>query len=728
LALKMPARLVFKVQTEGKPAKPIDFAAYVFSRDGTFLTSVPVKAGAAEISIEEGKARGARVFFAPPLPEGQSNRAPTLSLMEKSRAYEASWTFDPKAKEYAILPIPEYNWKFWPFCSCRIRGHVVKPVTINAVSYDMPVCHARVHICEVDRFPILIERLPDPIILRLRDELTKLILKPYPPIPGPGPVESRLRINPNVAGLAPATTSELQAGVSSEMSSGSAEATPMAAVEQTSSNAAAFPDSMKVSLQSDSAPVLRQAFVENVDYVMPYFCIWEWFWPWWTCEEIAVVQTDGQGAFDATTWFVCGFEDTNLYFWVEYSVGGVWTTVYDPPLLCNTYWNYVCGSDVKIRLYDPRVSWCGDPPTSPGLSLTVLTIGNNVNVNQVDQDSSHPLYALTPDGRPFGGQLEPHVWFNSDALAGKGITHYRWSYRKADGLDSWHAMDPQIVRHYAKLGPGDTLSFLTYLLGPDPSAPFAGLNEFQIQQVAPPAGALSWAPQVDAREDTASAKFQTSVLDGNDPASFAGVYQLKLELFDGSANLVDLTTAGVELLVPPANQSAPFGAGTFTAVPAPSAYLLKDPNTGHLMGFTMMVHVDNNPCAAQIYPVSISGLEADPCGFLHYSHGSDVLVSFKAKHPNSFATFHFEIDLGSQGARPGTVDGTAGPNKTLPTPYTSDINSVFSGTVAVADLLDGCDQGAFAETLYVWAMATDGWGRLSGLDAGATPFAFALVH
>ena len=46
--------------------------------------------------------------------------------------------------------------------------------------------------------------------------------------------------------------------------------------------------------------------------------------------------------------------------------------------------------------------------------------------------------------------------------------------------------------------------------------------------------------------------------------------------------------------------------------------------------------------------------------------------------------------------------------------------------VPVGLLLGACDKGAFAETLAVWAMATDGWSRLSYLDRYPAAKAFAL--
>ena len=80
-------------------------------------------------------------------------------------------SFNPKKNVYELLPIPDFHWKWWLWCMCRVRGRVVRPVTINGITYDMPVCHARVHICEVDPFWILVSRLPDDVIWRLRDEL-----------------------------------------------------------------------------------------------------------------------------------------------------------------------------------------------------------------------------------------------------------------------------------------------------------------------------------------------------------------------------------------------------------------------------------------------------------------------------------------------------------------------------------------------------------------------------
>ena len=47
----------------------------------------------------------------------------------------------------------------------------------------------------------------------------------------------------------------------------------------------------------------------------------------------------------------------------------------------------------------------------------------------------------------------------------------------------------------------------------------------------PGAVSSAWAPQIDARENTASAFFLSHMLEGANPALAAGKYELKLELF-----------------------------------------------------------------------------------------------------------------------------------------------------------------------------------------------------
>jgi hypothetical protein len=456
---------------------------------------------------------------------------------------------------------------------------------------------------------------------------------------------------------------------------------------------------------------------------------------------VAVIDTDSQGRFDTTIWYLCAGDHPDLYFWVEYSIGGVWTTVYHSPIRCNTYWDYACGSEVTIRVTDPRVPWCGDPNPLPGKQVAVMLIGNGVSMPEIQRASAGVNEGLTSAGEPFGGSLEPHVWFG-DALIASGITHYRWSYRRltlADGVTasvgSWHAMDKDVVRHYAEVLADSTLSFKPFLLGPDPA--FTGQNLFKIRPVSPPlnpgAVSSSWAPEVDARENTASAFFLSHLLDGGNPETGAGKYELKLELFKSDGSAVNLSTEGVLLKVP--TSAGPFGPGTVnTELVAHSPALPGDmedrvirDGAGRIVAFRLVLRVDNNHCEAEIYPVSVDGHAADDCGFTQYHDktSSDAYVSFKARHPNNFATFRFTIARGSMGVVE-TASGSVSSNPSTVGGYARSAASVYSNDVPVADLLGACSKAAFAENLHVDALATDGWSTLDYLDADAVPVAFAL--
>jgi hypothetical protein len=486
--------------------------------------------------------------------------------------------------------------------------------------------------------------------------------------------------------------------------------------------------------------VIRQALVANVQIILPYLCLWDWIWPYYRCDELVTVETDGQGRFDTTIYYLCAGDHPDLYFWVEFNIGGTWTPVYKPSVNCNTYWNYLCGSEVTLRVSDPRVPVCSEPPDLAGLQVAIMSIGNNVSIHEIQGSSAGIAQGLTTAGQPFGGVLEPHVWFGRTALFAANITYYRWSYRRltmSNGTtpvsDSWHAMDRKVIRHYAVIDPTPPdypLSFVPDVMGPDPS--FGGQNLFRIQPLDPPPGSSGWAP-IDAREDSAAAFLQSHLLEGGNAEAAAGKYELKLELFRSNGTLVNITDAGIQLKVPTVN--APFGAGTVTTTPAPIENRILD-GAGKVTAFRTVIHIDNTPCEAEIYTVSGPGLSVDAnCGYIEYTSDTNTLhIAFKARHPRNFATFSFTTYRGSsrfvaEASASGSV-GTSPINGFVRNP-----SSMFSKDVTVHTLLTSntvagstpCSKAAFAENLYVWAMATDGWQRLSYLDDQGTPKAFALA-
>jgi len=735
--------LKFTTGFEGKPEKEMTIVAYVFDHRGTLITSATVKKGEVQLEIKNDEQRPGRLFFAAPSPSLNRDKPITLNDMERLQAYEPTWNFDPKKNEYELLPIPEINWKWWLWCSCRVRGKVVRPVVIGGEHHEMPVCHARVHVCEVDPLYLLIPRLPDDIIRRIRDELLELIEIPIPRPPEPDPIP--FRVDAAMRDLTPRNLARAQAVTIKQRSE------PVKSGAQAMLNPQPLPPkaanldlpfALKSGLSSASVNIMRQVLLENHVLIRPYLCYWPWLWPYfYRCDELAVLDTDSQGRFDTTIWYLCAGDHPDLYFWVEYCIGGVWTTVYHPPIRCNTYWDYVCGSDVTIRVTDPRVPWCGDPNPLPGKQVAVMLIGNGVSMPEIQRSSAGVNEGLTTAGEPFGGSLEPHVWFG-DALISSGITHYRWSYRRltlADGVTAsvgaWHAMDKDVVRHYAEILADSTLVFRPYLLGPDPA--FAGQNLFKIRPVNPPlnpgAVSSSWSPEVDARENTASSFFLSHLLDGGNTNTGAGKYELKLELFKSDGTLVNLSNEDVLLKVP--TGFGPFGPGAVDtelvahhpALPGDMEDRVIRDATGKIVAFRLVLRVDNNRCEAEIYPVNVDGNTADDCGFAQYVNkaASDAHVSFKARHPNNFATFNFTIARGSTGVVE-TAGGPVGSNPSTLGGYTRNVNSVFSNGVPVTNLLGACDKAAFAENLHVDALATDGWSTLDYLDATAIPVAFAL--
>ncbi|MEE9555504.1 MAG: hypothetical protein V3W18_14555 [candidate division Zixibacteria bacterium] len=746
--------LRFKVSLEGKPEKKFDMFAFAFDRRGNLLASGPVKEGQAHLDLQDDQAKHARIFIGPDIREKRIS-APTVEMMKRKHAYEISWKFESKKRVYELLPIPELHWQCWLWCKCRVRGRVVKPVEAGGVTTDMPVCHARVHICEVDSFPIVIERLPDDLIFRLRDELFDYIERPDPPFPDPPlPDPPIFRFDPRVIDPTPENIAEMWRNLENPRrkisriggipnNPGDETNLPIVPLSGGGPISGPLPMPTFAGLSSLSVNIVRNTLLELRELVWPYLCHWPWIWPYfYTCDEIAVLETDSNGRFETDIWYPCSGDRPDLHFWVEFCIGGVWTTVYRWPIPCGTYWNYVCGSEVTIRITDPRVPWCADPPSMPGKQIAVMLIGNNISMTQIQRDISGQNAGLTTTGKPFGGSLEPHVWFGENLIA-SGITHYRWSYKRADSDvpwpddKPWPAMDAPVFRHYSETMADDTLTFKPFLLGPDPE--FPGENLFKIQPKNPPlnpgVALSSWAPMTNGRANTASAYFLSHLLDGGDVSTAAGKYELKLKLFDSSGKRVNLIDQGITLKIPTVD--GPFGLGV-----VPTRAVPNDPDPAFssidmeemvirkgadIVAFRLVLHVDNNGCEAEIYKTAVGVETAGDCGFITYSPRDSAHISFKARHPNNFATFTFLTIPGeSNDVNPAYASGSVGSIIAL-NGFERDAASVFSKNVPVAALVGTCPQGraAFAETLYVKALATDGWsGRLRYLDRSAVePFA-----
>jgi hypothetical protein len=128
---------------------------------------------------------------------------------------------------------------------------------------------------------------------------------------------------------------------------------------------------------------------------------------------------------------------------------------------------------------------------------------------------------------------------------------------------------------------------------------------------------------------------------------------------------------------------------------------------------SLIVHVDNQACAAALATPTLNGASADPnCGLLHYTGALAMPVDMQvtATHPANFATYSFEVVKG--------VNPIIAVN--APVPAASPITRVASA------LLGTCNIAAFGEYLYVAATATNGWSRQTQYDASAA-IAFVLA-
>jgi len=262
-------------------------------------------------------------------------------------------------------------------------------------------------------------------------------------------------------------------------------------------------------------------------------------------------------------------------------------------------------------------------------------------------------------------------------------------------------------------------------------------NLFEIPPALPPIG--QWTLP-DVVEDTASAKFPTLNLAPLAPPGDAwsehGKYQLKVDLFNELGNLVNIDTLGIKYRVPAVTDLS----GTINTEDAADPSLIAggtDPGTGlvrdddgdGLKSFIMSIHIDNSQCKAMISAPLLDGVAADDdCGVLKYNHpdAGSVSLSYEPRYPNGigtegFATYGFHLYRGVNelSLPPGIPDST-----TVLHP-----SAMITTVKLTTDLIGSCSIAGFSENLYVYAKATNGWGRLSQYDAGAVrAFVLAPKH
>jgi len=691
---------------ESKDAKEIPKSvAYAYSAGGKLLASESIAAGkSAKLTLpalEEAQAINVVVG-----PEAGEKSVKLPDLMRRGGELRHV-RIDPTVREVAVdfHVIPD-KWRCWLLSICFVKGTLLKRQEVDGILVDFPVCNATVEVYEVDPLWLVIPRLPLDRIEWLRELLAGIRVPPvgpWPPI-GPWPPEP----------WPPGPLLDLPGEAQMRMAGMAAmEKSDVPGAGEASRSVSAIENVRSLAMNTD-AIAFRSVLIENAKLVAPYLCR---YFPWVTKQKVAEAVTDECGRFQAAFFRGCANPDTpDLYFKATQQISGIGdVTIYEPkPVACHTHWNYQCGSEVTLYTSNPLARTCSPcaPVDGPDNWVLVMAIGNlplsrirgtsttaqpttnagNLGLNFGIGESP------TFDGRPFGGLLRLRMEFDNSLREHLGVRYYRVSYRKGT-TGSFAALNGEVHRHYI-YDSGGLPVIEGYPLGPKVINGVPDL--FEIPPALPPHG--QWSVP-DAKEDLTSAKFSTVALA---PAAEHGKYQLKVDLFDINGNLVNIDAiAGQQIrYVVPVNEdvSTP---GTINTDDASSLGLVVDDDADGKESFIMTVHVDNNHCTADIGTPTLNGAAANDCGVLEYMSGSqNVDLPYQAQHPNGFATYTFSIKRGANTLPALTQSGTAVPPGN------------FVESTTVGDLLSAdCPIAGFSEHLYVWAMATDGWVRLSGYDA-----------
>jgi len=738
----MPTQTItLPVNFESPMADPVKLYAYAFTRGGKLLDRQEVNSGKAvfnDFGLPGSEVR----FFIVPGADPRVEKVRTIDDVLKFQPFEPKVTWDKNKLITSRVPI-----KFpalWKWVICNVKGTVIKNFNIHRISGDKPICRARVHICDVDRILFWLNKIPDHIIARIPD----IILKPEIPIRIPKPFPNPSPLLSNVSSrLATLTNANLFNTFSNVHISASA----LKAQVPVS-------DAIKRTLLSGNTNLIRTSVAQNLAIFHPYFCYHPWLWPWlYRIDELKTEYTDMNGRFDTNITYIAGSDVPDLYFWVETLVNGVWTTVYKPNIPCNTWWDYKCGTEVTIRLTDERVRWeCQD--VLPGELVWIKTIGDGASVSRIKQESfmqvipnntsPFPVPSMDRFGmsdasvsnagtsandfkRPFGGGLSFRVQFSS-GLRATGAVYYKWKWCKthmpdltplnptpadSDFIDFTGGVSKTYSYEYVDFLNFKHIDYKSVVLG---NKIVGTTHNLYIVPPVNPAMAPFNVPEMSPQwnQDTDSISFDSNSLAGD------GMYEFRMELYDAAGNR--LTVHRSRYQVPEINTFAP-------SVFAPSKMLV-DFNliTQTATGFKMKVRIDNQPVEAAVYKLNLNGVPSSPtcCGFVNYgNNAANIEIGFKAYHPHGLGEFSFSIQKGTC-ADDGVpaITNAAGFVNNRANLYAVDANGRYAKTFHPNELLGSCaaeQKAAYAEYLYVQALAINGSSHLDYLDRSASA-AFAL--
>ena len=728
-----------------------DLVAYTFTHSGRLLARTPIKGKDAAVPVPSTKEpENIRVMVGPPLDGIDDDDV--LATLGRLNAPE-SLVGPHQLEETLLVPIDRNIWSCW-LHFCLVRGTLLKRVTTGGIHVDLPSCGAEIEIYEVDPISVILPKIPREILDRIHDHIRKpwppppppeerfphgIAFPPRPPVAGPdlskfiGAPQVERRATSPVAGRAGgadlgAVRPQVRAilhhiggsetfaaeGVEDDAASGEVRAFNFTDGEITEVDQAEAMASLRaihdVAEIRSAAHVSLDAFSTSLlghPVLVQHLLCWLWP-PAINMQLVATATTDECGKFRARIFTGCSSDVPDLYFKAFRRIGFFRFQIYGPlPVPCHTWWNYVCGTEVTLITTNPFALSC--PPCKPVIApphwVLAMAVGNTslaaVNGTSVAlQPTTDASNIGLTSGSPFGGYIRLRFEFDNMIRTDLNVKFYRVRWRKIGTVNPFVDLTEDVWRHHAHMV-GTTLMIEPYKLGPQPVNGVPNL--YEIPPALPPLG--QWTIP-DAVVDTTSSAFASATLAPHNGGE--GDYQFELTLFDAVGAAVNATALGVNYVIPTTLDL------TATIPTANAASLGLVTGAGRLV---FQLHVDNNSCVAGLQPPAIAGSSsADPCGLLRYEPGDSVTDTWTAFHPHQFATFKHAIVKGvTELPAPITTSGTV-----TPPPGT------HTESFLVSDLVGSCLIAGFAETVSVWAMATDGWSRQGQYDDHAIQ-AFALA-
>lgn len=695
--------------------------AYVVDKKGKVIEVAPIIKGEAKFKSKPEVLGGETKLFIAGKFEDASSKEITLSMLERVKAYQPVYKMSNE-HELSIGVIPDIIKPI--FSVCKISGSVKNHFTIDGEDEILPADHIRVNICEVDPWFLIIKKIPDYLIQKLRDDLIDLIEKPIPwpipdswppyyevPFPKPFPYRAYKKGNP---------IPEL--GVKKLMST---EAKKVFHLPKVS-------DEFKSGLLNNNLMTVRNTLLSNFKIMYPYFCYYPHIFPWhfYHCDHIATVQTDCNGRFEHDYQYVTLGDKPDIYIWVEALIDGNWETVYKPWKPCGIHWNYACGTDINITLHNPDLTPAVCDPM-PGEVVWIKKVNSSgINIRNIQQNSAPREHLSNGIGLtsfaaskicPFAKQFPLVVQFGS-GYPNATVKHYRWRYRRIKNAnlnnvtETYKEYSNTLHKHYTYEtinSDGDTVFMTgTFKLGPESS----------------PNGPVYKIPHVDAVDDipaadiaanpalsTAKWNQNTYSIYINSEGLDDGLYEFIFELLDNSGNVVHVDPDVFVVTKKAGEVSNPPDATTISADNVTENYVLK--LGAKATGFRFVMRIDNQVCYPEIKDAIVDGNTTDPiCGFAQYNDKSNdkMTLKFYANHPNDFARYHFFAVKGNQPkiAATDVIDHVTQVNNGY-----SVSNDVYEKELDVSTMLGTCDQAAFAESLFMYATHTNGNRRIHEYDA-----------